>query len=221
MRSRRICRVAPPRVTARALPWRRPRHEVLALALVAVVACSVVQRINVQDESRTCQIRAFVHARLTIGDCIGQTLDRSRYHGLLYSNKAPGMALLVTLSLGTLMSTLAVTNFDHVPAAAIGLAAFVLLWGRSPLAADLTGGLALLVEYEAAAIVVALARMPRGSAGTRSRAMRSAPYRVSSFSAPTTGPRSERRGTTHSAIATTSIAPSTRRGCSASRRRAP
>jgi hypothetical protein len=62
---------------------------VLALALVAVVACSVVLRINVQDESRTCQIRAFVHARLTIGDCIGQTLDRSRYHGRLYSNKAP------------------------------------------------------------------------------------------------------------------------------------
>ncbi|HEY2219928.1 MAG TPA: hypothetical protein VGH35_11335 [Gaiellaceae bacterium] len=203
-------------MTARGLPWRRPRHEVLALALVAVVACSVVQRINVQDESRTCQIRAFVHARLTIGDCIGQTLDRSRYHGRLYSNEAPGMALLeipayeiarpplpsgwhaegdlrvwserllcsglcfvlcafllgrvaeglapgfgaaslVTLSLGTLMSTLAVTNFDHVPAAAIGLAAFVLLWGRSPLAAGLTGGLALLVEYEAAAIVVALA----------------------------------------------------------------
>ena len=186
------------------------------LALVAAVSLSVVHPINVQDESRTCQVRAFVHARLTIDDCIGQTLDRSRYNGRLYSNKAPGMALLeipayevarpplpaawhsggdlrvwterllcsglcfllcallvgrvaeglapgfggsalVTLSLGTLMSAFAVTNFDHVPAAAIALAAFVLLWGRSPLAAGLAAGLAVLVEYEAAAIVVVLA----------------------------------------------------------------
>src|SRR5262249_55406738 len=206
----------PPGVRMRALPWRRPRHELLVLALVAVVVWSVVQPVNVQDESRTCQIRAFVHARLTIGDCIGQTLDRSRYHGRLYSTKAPGMALLeipafeiarpllptawhgdgdlrvwserlmgsglcfllcaflvgrvaeglapgfgaaslVTLSLGTMMATFAVTNFDHVRAAAIAFAAFVLVWGGSPLAAGLTAGLALLVEYEAAAIVVVLA----------------------------------------------------------------
>jgi hypothetical protein len=197
------------------LPWGRPRHELLLLVLVGLAALSVVQRVSEQDVSRTCQTRAFAHARLTIGDCIGDTLDRSRYGGRLYSNKAPGMALLelpayaiarpgrpetwnaeddrrlwalrvlccgvlfllgaavvgrvaegvapgfgglvlVTFSLGTLCASFAATSFDHVPAAALGFGAFALLWSRRPLAAGLAAGLALLVEYEAAAIVLLL-----------------------------------------------------------------
>jgi hypothetical protein len=198
-----------------ALPWRRPRHELLLLALVSVAALSPVQPVSVQDWSRMCQTQAFVHARLTIDDCIGTTIDRSRYHGRLYSNKAPGMSLLaipgyeavrlpaptrwseydrrlwlarlatsgicfvlcaflvgriaeglavgwggaalVALSLGTLASSFAPTNFDHVPAMGLGFAAFVLAWSRRPLAAGLVAGLALLVEYEAAAIGLVLA----------------------------------------------------------------
>ncbi|HEY3922730.1 MAG TPA: hypothetical protein VGL76_11550 [Gaiellaceae bacterium] len=194
------------------VPWAKPRYELLLLALVAVAVLSNVSTISVQDHSRMCQTRAFVNAHLQIGDC-DHTIDRSIYHGRLYSNKAPGMSLLavpgyelvqlplpshwtkdgdlrvwfvqlttsglallvciflvgriseglapgwggaamVTLGLGTLISSFAPSNFDHVPAAALGFAAFVLAWARRPLAAGLVAGLALLVEYEAAAIVV-------------------------------------------------------------------
>jgi hypothetical protein len=47
-----------------------------------------------QDWTRVCLSRAIVHGRLTVDNCIGTTVDRSRYHGHLYSNKAPGLSLL-------------------------------------------------------------------------------------------------------------------------------
>jgi hypothetical protein len=197
------------------LPWARPRHELLLLALVGLAALTTVQPQSPQDWSRVCQTRAFVHAGLRIDDCIDDSLDRSRYHGHLYSNKAPGMALLeipgyelsrlrspatwgatdrrlwlerltvsgvafllaaflvgrvgeglapgaggltmVALSLGTLALSFAVSGFDHIPAMAFSFGAFVLLWSRRPLAAGLAAGLALLVEYECAIVVLVLA----------------------------------------------------------------
>lgn len=194
------------------VPWAKPRFELLLLALVAVAVLSNVSTISVQDHSRLCATRAFVHAHLQVGGC-DRTIDRSIYRGRLYSNKAPGMSLLsipayeivqlplpkhwtsdgdlriwfiqlttsglafllcvflvgrigeglapgwgaaamVTLGLGTLMSAFAPSDFDHVPAAALGFAAFVLAWARRPLVAGLVAGLALLVEYEAGAVVV-------------------------------------------------------------------
>ncbi|HZT91188.1 MAG TPA: hypothetical protein VFA05_04030 [Gaiellaceae bacterium] len=76
------------------LRWARPRRELALLALCAVAALSVVNNIDVQDQSRWCLTDAVLHGRLTVDRCISFSGDRSRYGGHLYSNKAPGMSLL-------------------------------------------------------------------------------------------------------------------------------
>ena len=76
------------------LPWARPRHELLLLALVAVAALTIVQPQSPQDWTRMCLTGALAHARLTVDGCIDDAIDRSRYGGHLYSDKAPGMSLL-------------------------------------------------------------------------------------------------------------------------------
>ncbi len=75
-------------------PWRRPRGELLVLTLVAVVALSPVYLPNTQDTSHVCLSLAAVSGRLSYDSCFLRTIDRSRYHGHLYSDKAPGMSVL-------------------------------------------------------------------------------------------------------------------------------
>lgn len=196
-------------------PWRRPRHELLLLALVAVAALSTVNVIDVQDASRFCLTDALLHGRVTIDSCIGNGKDRARHGGHLYSNKAPGMSILalpaaavlgyrpapnqggrasvklwlvrlfacglpfllcaliagrlaeglaagtggpalVTLALGTLVAPLAVTGFDHVPAAALVLGALAAAWARRPALAGAAAGLAVLFEYESAVALLCI-----------------------------------------------------------------
>jgi hypothetical protein len=76
--------------------------------------------------------------------------------GRVAEGLAPGRGglALVSFATGTLASSLAVDNFDEVPAAALGLAAFLLAWRRRPAAAGLAAGLAVLFEYQAALIAV-------------------------------------------------------------------
>lgn len=71
---------------------------------------------------------------------------------------APGRggAALVAFALGTLVGPLAATGFAHVPAAALGFAAFVLAARGRPLTAGLVAGAALLVEYQTAAVLLAV-----------------------------------------------------------------
>ena len=196
------------------LPWARPRYELLLLALVAVAALTIVQPQSPQDWTRMCLTGALAHARLTVDGCIDDSIDRSRYGGHFYSDKAPGMSLLslpgyealrlpppsrwssidrrlwlvrltvcgvafllcaflvgrvaeglaprwggptlVTFALGTLALPFAATGFDHVPAMVLGFAAFLFLWSRRPLVAGLAAGLAVLVEYELAAVALVL-----------------------------------------------------------------
>jgi len=76
------------------LPWARPRHELLLLALVAAAGLTVMNPTNVQDLSRICLTRALVAGRLTVDSCIDGAIDRSSYGDHLYSNKAPGMSAL-------------------------------------------------------------------------------------------------------------------------------
>ncbi len=78
----------------RQLPWRRPRFEVLLLALVAVVALSPVDHVSDPDASRLCLSQALAHGRLTISPCIGWSVDFARFDGRIYSDKAPGMSAL-------------------------------------------------------------------------------------------------------------------------------
>ena len=77
------------------LPWRRPRHELLLLALVAGVALSPVFIPSTVDRSRLCLTRALEHGRVTIDGCvIGPKNDRAIRGGHVYSDKAPGMSVL-------------------------------------------------------------------------------------------------------------------------------
>jgi hypothetical protein len=81
-----------------AFPWRRPKHELLLLALVAIAALTPVYVVNAQDVSHFCLTRAMAAGELDIDDCGGDSLDRSSYNGHSYSNKAPGMSLLAVPS---------------------------------------------------------------------------------------------------------------------------
>jgi hypothetical protein len=244
--------------TERRLPFARPRREVLLLALVALVALAPLQSLSVQDGSHFCLARALLHGRLTVDDCIGTILDRSKRDGRLYSNKAPGVSALaipavaitglpapagwhgptdarlwatrllvsglpfllavalagrlaeglrpgtgglalVAFGLGTLMAPFAVEGFDHVATAAAAFAAFLLAWNRRHLAAGLAAGLALLCEYEAAAIVLVLAAYAlahgvrafgRYAAGVVPGALLLAAYDTAAFGAPWHNPLS-------------------------------
>ena len=63
---------------------------------------------------------------------------------------APGWggAALVTFAAGTLAGSLAVVNFDEIPAATLGFVAFLLAWRRRPGLAGLAAGALVLVEYQ-------------------------------------------------------------------------
>jgi hypothetical protein len=186
----------------------RPRREALLLALVALVALSPVYVQDAQDSAHLCLSDALTHGRLSGDSCLSDAVDRSSHGGHLYSDKAPGLALiatpafaafrvgstpenwpsfdlrlwgvrvlsvglcfvlcafmvgrvseglapgyggaaLVTFALGTLVEPFAATEFDHVPAAMLAFAAFVLAWRGRPLLAGVAGGLAVLTNYEA------------------------------------------------------------------------
>jgi hypothetical protein len=75
-------------------PWRRPRHELLLLTLVAVAALTPVYRFGEQDRSRLCLTEAIAHGRVSNDACLASALDRASYDGHLYSDKAPGISLL-------------------------------------------------------------------------------------------------------------------------------
>lgn len=79
--------------------------------------------------------------------------------GRLAEGLAPGFggAALVSFALGTLAGPLADSGFGHVPAAALAFWAFLLLGRRRPLAAGCLAGLAITVDYPAAAIAAVLA----------------------------------------------------------------
>jgi hypothetical protein len=86
-----------PHVVPPALPWRRPRWELLLLGLLSAVLLTRVYPVNDgQDVSRLCLTRALVHLRLSADDCLVQPLavDRSAHDGHLYSDKAPGLSIL-------------------------------------------------------------------------------------------------------------------------------
>jgi hypothetical protein len=87
----RLARRRPP-----PLPWRRPRHELLLIALVAVATLTPLYPINAQDVARVCLTRSVVHGHLYNDECLGTgfAVDRSAYKGHYYSDKAPGMSAL-------------------------------------------------------------------------------------------------------------------------------
>ena len=75
------------------VPWRKPRYERLLLLLVALAALTPMYLASSQDVSRLCLTRSALAGRLTIGSCVRNSVDRARYDGRTYSDKAPGMSL--------------------------------------------------------------------------------------------------------------------------------
>lgn len=83
-------------LAAGGFPWRRPRRELLLLALVAAATLSPVNAIDAQDVSRLCLTKALVHFRVSNDYCLSNVYarDKSTYRGHFYSDKAPGMSVL-------------------------------------------------------------------------------------------------------------------------------
>jgi hypothetical protein len=73
-------------------PWQRPRHELLLLSLVAIVALLPVHRPGDQDLSRFCLTQAIVHGHLSNDACLASSFDKALFNGHLYSDKAPGVS---------------------------------------------------------------------------------------------------------------------------------
>ena len=124
------------------------------LSLAAVPAAEAVQLPPV-DEIEGSSARLWAVRVLTSGLAfvLGALLLGRTAEGL-----APGRgdAALVAFALGTIVAPLAATGFAHVSAATLGFAAFLLAWRRRPLLAGLVAGAALLVEYQTAAIAIAV-----------------------------------------------------------------
>jgi uncharacterized repeat protein (TIGR01451 family) len=79
--------------------------------------------------------------------------------GRVAEGLAPGRGgiALVAFALGTLFAPLAAANFGHGTAGAVALGAFLLAWRGRFVPAGLVVGAALLIEYQTAAILIALA----------------------------------------------------------------
>ena len=76
------------------LPWRRPRHELLLLALIAAATLLIVLPENPQDVSRLCLTRALLHGKVWDNVCLNNAVDTAFRDGHLYSDKAPGFSVL-------------------------------------------------------------------------------------------------------------------------------
>ena len=72
----------------------RPWHELTLLALVAVAVLLPVYIVDAQDTSRLCLSQALEHGRLSNDRCLAGSVDRARFAGHLYSDKAPGMSVI-------------------------------------------------------------------------------------------------------------------------------
>ena len=75
------------------VPWRRPRHELLLLTLIACVAFVPVYDATDQDLARLCLTQALVHGHLSNDVCLTPSFDKALYGGHLYSDKAPGQSV--------------------------------------------------------------------------------------------------------------------------------
>jgi hypothetical protein len=126
------------------------------VSVLAVPAAEAVRLGPPSSWSRSGDLRLWA-VRLSTGGIA--LLGCAFLVGRLGEGLAPGWggAALVTFALGTTAASLAVDNFDEVPAAALGLAAFVLAWHRRPGWAGVIAGLGLLVEYQSAVVALILA----------------------------------------------------------------
>jgi hypothetical protein len=75
------------------LPWGRPRHELLLLALVAAAALPVVQHVETEDATRMCLTVALARGHLYNDVCF-PAAGSAVAGGHSYANVAPGVSAL-------------------------------------------------------------------------------------------------------------------------------
>ena len=83
------------------MPLRSYRGEWLVVALIALAALAVVNP-PAAAVSRVALADALLEGRVTIDEYAGQTIDRARYEGHYYSDKAPGLSAIAAIPVGVL-----------------------------------------------------------------------------------------------------------------------
>jgi uncharacterized repeat protein (TIGR01451 family) len=75
-------------------PWARPRHELALLCVVGLTVLLPVYPQDPQDAAHICLADALAHGRVSADTCLSDSYDRSSFGGHLYSDKAPGLAVV-------------------------------------------------------------------------------------------------------------------------------
>ena len=83
------------------MPLRSYRGERLVVALIALAALAVVNP-PAAAVSRVALADALLEGRVTIDEYAGQTIDRARYKGHYYSDKAPGLSAVAAIPVAVL-----------------------------------------------------------------------------------------------------------------------
>lgn len=83
------------------MPLRSYRGERLIVILIASAALAVVNA-PAEAISRVALADALLEGRVTIDDYAGRTIDRARYEGHYYSDKAPGLSAVAAIPVGAL-----------------------------------------------------------------------------------------------------------------------
>jgi hypothetical protein len=105
-------------------PWSRLSLGVVAVALFALGCAAVYQHvIGWNEHSHFAQVRAFSHGTAIIDPYRFTTGDRAYYHGHFYSDKAPGMGLLLAPVYHAAVST------GLTPAAGVGTIHLMVIFG--------------------------------------------------------------------------------------------
>jgi hypothetical protein len=117
------------------------------ISVLAVPAAEAVRLSGPSGWSRNGDLRLWA-VRLSTGGVA--LLACALLVGRVAEGLAPGWggAVLVTFAAGTLAGSLAVDNFEEVPAAALAFTSFLLAWRRRPGLAGLVAGATLLVQYQ-------------------------------------------------------------------------
>jgi hypothetical protein len=161
--------VKAPGLAFASVPWYAATHAVGLVGWAESKGASVTAG---EDIARDDPVQAAIVAQTPVVWMLGLFAVVLPMLGLLVLMRwvaeryAPGYgtAAAVALGLGTLLLPYSTMLYSHVPAAALAFASFVLLLRERPFLAGVAGGLAVLVEYPAAFVIVVLvvwARSPR------------------------------------------------------------
>ena len=89
-------------VASRVAPWKAPRRELLLLVLVGGGGSDAARGRHAAGSVPSCLTEALLHGHVSNDACLSSSFDKASYHGHLYSDKAPGLSLLVAVPVALL-----------------------------------------------------------------------------------------------------------------------